>query len=134
MRREWGPRARRLTRGAVTVAAIGTLALAAWLGWVSVTVLPTHDPDHVAMWRKVALGLAAYGALSLATVGRGPRPAWIESVARIASVAACGAGATVVASMLQASPQRFEGYLLILGAWIFLHGVALLAHLATTGA
>lgn len=130
MERRWSPRARSFARMLVVVASLGTLAMAAWLGAVILWVLPAHDPERLPLWSKIAVGLVAYGVLGLVALARHERFPWIDSIARIASVAACGAGTLVVASMVQAPPGPFEGYLLVMGIWIVFHGVALLAHLA----
>jgi hypothetical protein len=130
MERRWGPRARSFARMFVIVASLGTFAMAAWLGGVILWVLPAHDPERIPLWSKVATAFLLYAVLSLGALARHERLAWIDSIARIASVAACGAGTLLVASMVQAPQGGFEGYLLVMGSWILFHGIALLAHLA----
>ena len=116
-------------RIALRIAAVATLGLAAWLATVVVLVLPARDPDHVGLWTLVALGATGLALLSfVASSGRGrPSPAPAVGLA-VLGVASLVFGLFVIgSSMSDALTADPEGYLVVIGLLLAVHGVVALA-------
>ena len=114
------------------LASVATIALAGWLAIVVLFVLPTRDPDHVALWSIVAVGAASLGCLAwAASVGR-VRPTAIAGIALfILGIAGLAFGLLVLGSTLSdALTADPEGYLLVVGAILTAEAVLVLAWLA----
>ncbi len=110
------------------LAAAATTAMAAWLLDVALLVLPSRDPGHVAFWIAVAGAFLAFAALTaLHLAGRGG--AGVSWLAGASALGAIAVGGWAAITML-ASVGDFEGYIVLLGAGIALHGTLLLAHIA----
>lgn len=120
----------RALRAVLFVAASSTVAMALWLSWVVLAVLPRRDPAHVTFWSIAAGAFAAYAALTFAHLARGTNGTWLRGTVRLASVAAVIAGAWGVGTMLRTARTggHFEGYILLMGTLLACHGAAALAH------
>jgi len=118
-------------RSALALAAAVTAGMALWLVFVVVTVLPSHDPASIPLWRGVAAGFFAWAAGSAWAVASPPRAATPRAALSLGALLACAAGAYAIASALGAAPRHFEGWLLLMGVLLFAHGVtaALYAHI-----
>ena len=93
-----------IIRGGLQLASIGTGAMAVWLVWVVLFVLPSHDPGHVQVWAGVAVASAALVALSLvATRGGGPT---VLALLALLSIVSLAFGMLVVVSFLMLAPLR----------------------------
>jgi hypothetical protein len=116
----------------LTGAALATGLIAAWLFLVVSTVLPSRDPQHMGMWTAIGSAFFAYAALTLGCVGRGARPSWLPWALVAASLAALAFGGYTVTRMLLAVDDgtRFEGYLLVMGLVLGVHGACALAYAA----
>jgi hypothetical protein len=104
------------------LASIATAAMAVWLAWVVVTVLPSRDPGHLQVWAVVAGASAVLVGLSLgATRGAGVA---VHLLLALLSIVAIAFGLLVSASFLttRSSGDR-EGYLILIGAILTIHGM-----------
>ncbi len=116
-------------RSVLVLASLSTTAAALWLLWVSVTVLPARDPARAGAWRIVAAALLAFAAASLASLRPGVRGAAERLLLTALGVVAVGIGLGAAVRILGIGRAggHFEGYLLLLGALVALHGAAALA-------
>src|SRR5262245_59030280 len=124
-------------RAVLTLTALATAAIGAWLVLVVATVLPARDPAHVPLWSAVAAGSFVYSARTLLVARGGPRPALLRAAALLLSLGAAVSGLTMAGSTMAAPPgagRHFEGYLLVMGAAFAAHGLCALAYLARTAA
>ena len=126
-----GPTAAAPLRAALTLIALLTAGIAAWLAVVVATVLPARDPAHVAMRTAFAIGFAVYSALTLLFVWRGPRPAALAVAVVVLSVGATAFGVYAAGSTVT-SGRDFEGYRLVMGVVLAGHGLCALAYSALT--
>ena len=116
--------------GALAAAAAATTLVALWLGFTAFTVLPARDPAHVPMWLGVASGFLVFAAASFAAL----RPGRFGRVGRVAAallgVAAAGLGLGTVlrVGLRTGAHEHFEGYLVLMGAVLAVHGLVALAH------
>lgn len=108
-------------RRSLLVVTAATAALAAWLLLTAMFVLPRHDPDHVLMWTLVAVGAAGLVALSILATRDAVEagPATIVLLAGL-SLAALAFGLVAALSFLTGAD---EGYLLVIGVVLILHGM-----------
>ncbi len=120
----------------LAVAAAATTLAALWLAWTVLTVLPSRDPNHIVQWGAIAAGMLAFAALSFATLRAGAAPAWLRVAAAVPGVPAIGLGVGAVARMLALGQAggHFEGYIVLLGAIVAVHGLVALAHALAPGA
>src|SRR5260221_13180193 len=77
-----GPSTATALRAALTLIALLTAAIAAWLLFVVTVVLPDRDPARVPMWTAFAIGFAAYSPLTLLLPWPGPGPPGLARAAR----------------------------------------------------
>jgi hypothetical protein len=114
-------------------ASVATIAMAAWLLWVIVGVLPAHDPGGIWLWSAVAAGSLGLAGLSLAETRRqvAPVPPLRLALAAL-GVVATAFGALVLVTELGRSAGHSEGYLVVIGLILVVHGTAVLAWLAAT--
>jgi O-antigen/teichoic acid export membrane protein len=117
-----------MLRAGLLAGVLATSGVGLWLLYVTFVVLPARDPDHVSLWRVVALGCLAYGALSAACLGLGVRGAVLRWALLTASVFAIGTGSYGVVRMLRAADGHFEGYILVMGLILVAHGLAAIAY------
>jgi hypothetical protein len=110
-----------LVRRGLQLASIATVAMAVWLVWVVLVILPSRDPGHVQVWAIVAAVSAALVMVSLlATRGGGPI---VLVVLALLSVVALAFGLLVVVSFLTTvASGDAEGYLIVIGFVLTLHG------------
>jgi hypothetical protein len=110
-----------LIRGGLRLVSIATAAMAVWLAWVVLTVLPSRDPGHVQVWAAVAVASAALvGGSWLATRGGGP---FVVGLLAVLSTVAVAFGLLVVVSYLTtAASGDSEGYLVLIGVILTIHG------------
>lgn len=109
-----------------------TIAVALWLFSVIAFVLPARDPSHIPMWTGVAIGFLVYSGLCLAYLIIGPRLAALRFVVLALSVAAIVIGVIAVWHMIGpgSSGRHFEGYLLLMGFILAVHGIVTLVYAA----
>jgi len=115
--------------GLVIAAACVTACAAIWLAFVTF-VLPARDPNTLLVWRTLAAAFMAFSVLSVACVTAGAdRPVLRWSVGWL-STAAVALGALHVGSTLWSpgNQRHFEGYVLLIGAILFAHGLIALAY------
>jgi hypothetical protein len=107
-------------RGSLLVATAATATVAAWLLFTVLFVLPRHDPDHVLIWTLVAVGSGGLVATSLLSSRDAvPAPPAVIVLFAALSLAAFVFGLAAAISYLTGND---EGYLLIIGVVLILHG------------
>ena len=109
------------------IAACATSAIALWLFVVSLVVLPSRDPDHVVMWQAIAAGFLVFSLLSWTAIGSPARRSLRLALGGSALVA-IAAGCFTIGRIVSASGAQFEGYLLIIGVALAVHGALAAAH------
>jgi hypothetical protein len=112
-----------MMRRLLALGSLATTAVSLWLLEVSFTVLPAHDPAHVAMWRGVALASLAYAALCAWFLAARGRVAWLRSSVLVGSALAIGFGGCLLVVMARVTEGRFEGYLVVMGVLWLAHGL-----------
>lgn len=107
-----------------------TLSVALWLLWVTRTVLPMRDPAHIPLWRTVAVCMVTFAGVCAAFMAQGPNVTWLRWSVLVLSVAAIGAGLYGIVAMLQRAHTsgHFEGYVLLMGLILTVHGLAAIAY------
>jgi hypothetical protein len=129
-------RARTLTV-LLALASLASVVVAIWLGWVSAVVLPRVDPEHAGMWGFVAAALVGFSALCAAhlRVEGGSSAAGLRWGLLAASLAAIAFGVYVLCDTLNAARRgrHFEGYLLLIGLVLTVHGLLALSHAWISG-
>lgn len=118
----------RMLTGAATALAIFVIA---WLLWVTGTVLPERNPGSIGPSRLVAIAYAAFTATSWRYVFGGSRNAVLRWTVVLESIAAVVFGGYLIATMVTAGSGHFEGYILLLGGILCLHGLTVLACIGT---
>ena len=113
----------------VVAGALATGMIALWLCFVILAVLPSRDPERIPLWAGIAAVCFAYATLTLLLVVRGPRPSWLRGAVGCASLAAMAFGAYEIHEMAQAG-AHFEGYLLLMGAFLAAQGACAFAYVA----
>jgi hypothetical protein len=108
--------------GLLAIASIATALVAAWLVMVSVLVLPSRDPAHVAMWRMIAGAFALYSGVCGARAIGVRHPA-LRAAVRVLSLAAGAFGVYAIRA-----GGHGEGYLLLMGAILCVHAGIAIAH------
>jgi hypothetical protein len=111
-------------RGALALVSVGTIALAAWLAATVLLVLPTRDPTHVGLWATVAVGAAALAGVSWLATRRTHRARPPVAVALLVlGLASLAFGVLVLeTSLSDALTADREGYLLVIGLLLAVHG------------
>jgi hypothetical protein len=111
-------------------ASVVTVAVALWLLSVSALVLPARDPAHVPLWLTVAFALLGYSALCWAHLLSGPGRALLRRTVLAASCAAVAAGIYGISAMIgrSATGGHFEGYIVLMGLIVGLHGLLAALH------
>ena len=113
-------------RLALALASAGTALIAAWLAFVLVAVLPSRSPASIPAWLAIdllAVALVAIAAAWLASPGRR-----LAVALRIAGIAGAVVGGWLAATWLLTPPgQEGEGYVLLIGGWLLVHGVLAVA-------
>jgi hypothetical protein len=117
-------------RAILALASLATAGMAVWLFYVIAFVLPARDPAHVPMWLGMAIAYLAWAALSWAFLVAGPRHAVLRIAGPLGAALAMAWGLALVAGGLRAA--HFEGYLLLMGAVLVVHGLAAIAYLLLT--
>ncbi|HEX3428685.1 MAG TPA: hypothetical protein VHS36_07755 [Candidatus Limnocylindrales bacterium] len=113
-------------RRGLQLASIATAAMALWLVWVVMTVLPSRDPGHLQLWAVVAGASAVLVGLSLGATRRAG--ATIHLLLALLSIVAIAFGLLVAVSFLTTtSSGDREGYLILIGAILTIHGILGLA-------
>jgi hypothetical protein len=110
-------------RALLGLAALATAGVALWILWVTMAVLPAHDPAHIPMWQVIAVGFLGYSALSGACVaGRSTPLRWLLG---FASLGAVGLGVYGILDMLHRAQigADTEGYIVLMGIVLAGHGV-----------
>lgn len=107
----------------LVLAAVASAVTASWLLLVVLTVLPSRDPTSIPGWTVFALGLFAFVALTFIDLRRRPVPRLAHVAFTVASLVAIAVGAWVLIGALAKSVD-FEGYLVVIGAVVLVHGVA----------
>ena len=112
-------------RQSLRLASLASKFVALWLAWVVLTVLPARDPGHVQLWAIVAAWAAALVVASIAaTRGDGSAARSATAALGLLSVGALAFGLLVVVTFTTGVPsgRETEGYLLVVGAVLALHG------------
>ncbi|HEX5825363.1 MAG TPA: hypothetical protein VFY18_12975 [Candidatus Limnocylindrales bacterium] len=109
-------------RGGLRLVSIATAAMAIWLVWVVLFVLPGRDPEHILLWALVAAGSAVLVAGSLLATRRAGT-AFLAALTFL-SVGAVAFGLLVIWSFMTAAiGDDSEGYLLLIGVIPTAHGI-----------
>ncbi|MGH8596044.1 MAG: hypothetical protein ACREXT_05235 [Gammaproteobacteria bacterium] len=113
---------------------LATVCVGLWLVFVIAVVLPSRDPEHIAMWRWITLAFFAYSGLTLFYLFRGPRSTWLRGIVLLASAAAVTAGSYGIIYMIDVarSGGHFEGYIILMGLVIAGHGLVAIAYTVLT--
>jgi len=120
---------RLLTVGAGLVTGL----IAIWLLFVLAMVMPARDPERIPIWTAIAAALSIYAALTLGFAAGKLAKAWLRVVIGGMSVLAVVAGAYGISAMLTANSQAFEGYVLVMGIVLVVHGSSALAYVTLRG-
>jgi hypothetical protein len=112
-------------RAALAVLSTGTALLAVWLALVVLTVLPARSPESIPAWVAIETLVIALVAIGVAWL---VSPSVALAIAtRVLGVVAVGVGGWLAAAWILTPPgEAGEGYLLLIGAWLVLHGVVAL--------
>ena len=110
----------------LVLASVATAGVAVWLFFVTAFVLPAHDPDHIPMWRTIAVALCAFCALSWGCLATGGRRGLLRWPLLAISAAAVGLGLFGIVDLLRRAGESgdFEGYILLMGLTLAGHGLA----------
>jgi hypothetical protein len=114
-------------RAVLALSSLATAGMAAWLLYVIAIVLPARDPAHVPLWLGIAIAYLAWAALSWAFLVAGPRHPVLRIAGPAGAVIAMAWGLALVAGAAQAA--HFEGYLLLMGVVLVVHGLAAIAYM-----
>jgi hypothetical protein len=119
----------------LVLASIATAGVALWLFWVTAMILPARNPDHIAMWRVVAVCFLVYAALCGASVAKGARHALLRWSVGFVSVAAIALGIYGIADMIRRAGGGgdFEGYIALMGIILAGHGLTGLTYALLAG-
>ena len=123
-------RAREFLGAILLLESLATLGVALWLTWVTILVLPSRDPGHVALWRVVACGFFAYCGLSWSAVSMSHRIAALRWSLLVVSLAAVTLGTYGIASQ---TGHHFEGYIVLMGLVLAAHGATAIAFSLVVG-
>jgi hypothetical protein len=121
----------RLLRIGLLAISVLTAAMASWLAATVVLVVRTRDPDRVLLWIGVAaISMLLVVASAIATDETSTRT-WAPTAVGFLGAMALAFGAFVVAAEVAGAARRdAEGYLLVLGLILVVHGAVALAWLA----
>jgi hypothetical protein len=113
------------TRILLLLASVATVGVAVWLFAVIGSVLPSRDPEHIPMWRGVAIAFLGYGGLSWAYIYAGLRSRILRMMILAFSVAAVGGGIFGIVAMARVVQRAGhpEGYIFLMGLILCGHGV-----------
>jgi hypothetical protein len=123
-------RAREFIGAVLLLESMATLLVALWLVLVTFIVLPSRDPGHVTMWRAVAGGFLAFCGLSWSAVVVSHRTPWIRRALLMVSLLAMTLGVYGIASQ---TGQHFEGYIVLMGLILSVHGATGIAYSLIAG-
>lgn len=118
--------------GVVSLAATASALTAAWLLVVVVTVLPARDPSSAPGWTAFAVALLAFSALSFIDPRRSASRRSPRVVMAALSVVAVLVGGWVLMAAMSTT-GHVEGYLVVIGAVVLVHGVVSLARSVAIG-
>src|SRR5262249_33134949 len=76
-------------------ASVALFAIAVWLGFVTIRVLPTRDPEHVTIWRVIAMMFGLYAGGTASFVVSGSERAALRRLLTTISLAAIAFGTYV---------------------------------------
>lgn len=110
---------------------MATAGVATWLIWVSLTVLPSRDPERLTFWQGLAVAFFLYSAITVLYLLATPMRRSLILVLTVASVAAFVFGAYAVLDMVVRSSD-FEGYIVLIGAVLAGHGALVLFDLVAS--
>lgn len=113
-------------RRLLVLTSLATTGVALWLFLVIVGVLPHHDAAHIPFWRAVALGFVAYSGLCAVWLSMGATQPWLRWNVFALSLMATALGAFGIAIELRRANAGgdFEGYIVLMGAILVIHGLA----------
>ena len=110
-------------RALLLVACVGTALIAAWLAFVIVAVLPDRSPTSIPTWTAICALAGTAVIVGVAWLVRPGRA--LVAALRVVAVATAVVGGWLAAAWLLTPPdQEGEGYLLLIGGWLVLHGIA----------
>jgi len=112
------------------LSSLATVCVGLWLIAVIMFILPSRDPEHIALWRWVTVAFFAYSGFTLLYLFRGPRAKWLRKIVLLASVAAIVAGTYGIVNMIQVarSGGHFEGYIILMGLVLCGHGLTAIVY------
>jgi hypothetical protein len=109
-------------RALLALAATGTAFIAAWLSFVLLVVRPAGTRASVPAWIAIDLVAIALVVASLAWLAR--PAAIVVLVACLSGIAAAVVGTWMAATWILTPPgQDAEGYVLLIGGWLAMHGI-----------
>jgi hypothetical protein len=117
-------------RAILVLCSLATAGMGLWLFWVIAFVLPARDPAHIPLWLGIAIAYLAFAALSWAYLVAGPRQPVLRIAAPAGAVLAVAWGLGLIVTCARAA--HFEGYLLLMGAALVVHGLAAIAYVRLT--
>jgi len=115
-----------MMRGLLSLAALGSALIGCWLAFVLTTVLPQHHDDQIPFWTLVMLGFFGWSAVTVYYMKRGRRQRRVRWTVSVGSVAAMAAGGYAVWTQVDRAGRGmdFEGYIVLMGAALAAHGLA----------
>jgi cation transport ATPase len=113
---------------------LATVLVALWLVFVIAVVLPSRDPEHIPLWRSVAVAFFAYSALTWAYLIKGPRVVWLRWTVLLVSLAAIALGIYGIVNMIMVAQAggHFEGYIILMGLILGGHGLTAILYTVLT--
>jgi hypothetical protein len=111
----------------VAAAGIASGLTAAWLLLVVATALPSRDPNGRLGWTLFALALIGFVALTATYLARRPQARWLRLAVTSVAVIAIIVGVYILFVALT-TVGHFEGYLVVIGAVVLVHGAAVVWH------
>ena len=110
-------------RALLLVACVGTSLIAAWLALVIVAVLPERSPSSIPTWTAICALAVCAVVVAVAWLVRPGRA--LGAALRLVAVATAVVGGWLAAAwLLTPAGQAGEGYQLLIGGWLVLHGIA----------
>ncbi|HEV7811067.1 MAG TPA: hypothetical protein VGO64_10735 [Candidatus Limnocylindrales bacterium] len=121
----------RLLRIGLWASSVLTAAMTSWLAATVVLVVRTRDPDRVVLWSVVAAASLLLVVASAIVTDETSTRTWPPIAVGFLGAMALAFGGFVVAAQVAGAPGRAaEGYLLLLGLILVVHGALALAWLA----
>ncbi len=114
---------------ALAVAAGANVLVAGWLAYTVTNVLPARDPARIPFWATVACAIVVFAAVSFAALKARAGARLLRTATGVLGLPALGLGLGTAAKMLThgGAGGNFEGYVIVIGALLAVHGAVAMA-------